>query len=82
MWVLPLDNCHLEIRGTLGLTLCKTNANAIVCPCVLKSQVSEHPHVESAVTLESQEEYPVVAVLSGKEITWYTATEASDPVTG
>jgi len=27
-------------------------------------------------------EYPVVAVLSGWEITWYTATDAPDPVTG
>lgn len=51
-------------------------------PMFVKSQVSEHPHVVSAVTLESQEEYPVVAVLSGRKITWYTATEAPDPVTG
>lgn len=50
---------------------------------MLKSQVSDkHPRVVRAVTLESQEEYPVVAVLSGREITWYTATDAPDPVTG
>lgn len=74
MWVLSLDNCHQEIRGTPGLVLCKTDFS----PCVLKSQVSD----KHSCVVSCQEEYPVVAVLSGGAITRYTATEAPDLVTG
>lgn len=76
MWELSLDSCHQEIRGMPGLALCKTDFS----PCVLKAQVSDrHSRI---VRVRSQEEYPVVAVLSGGEITRYMATEAPDLVTG
>lgn len=77
MWVLSLDNCHQEFRGTPALELCKTDLDCMPV-CVGKSQVSDkHPRV-----LSRQEEYPVVAALSVREITWYMATEAPDLITG